>query len=89
MPAMGKESPSWQDWHGDEHGQHDCQRILGRRKQGQNRFSFPSKYYSLDIHDKAGTGIGDGRSPSKLVVGEKAFSIGKVLELLGLLAAVT
>ena len=39
----------------------------------------------LDIHDKAGTCIGDrgALSPSKLVVREEAFGIGEVLEPLG------
>ena len=52
---------------------------------GKDRVNFLFLPGGLDIHDKAGTGIGDGRalSPSKLVVREEAFSIGEVLELFG------
>ena len=52
------------------------------RKDRINFLFLPS---SLDIHDQTGTCISDGRalSPSKLVVREEAFGIGKVLELFG------
>ena len=52
---------------------------------GKDRIDFLFLPSSLDIHDKAGTGISDRRalSPSKLVVREEAFGIGKVLEPLG------
>ena len=52
---------------------------------GKDRINFLFLPSGLDIHDQAGTGIGDGRalSPSKLVVREETFGIGKVLEPLG------
>ena len=52
---------------------------------GKDRINFLFLPCSLDIHDKAGTGISDRRvlSPSKLVVREEAFGIGEVLEPLG------
>ena len=52
---------------------------------GKDRIYFLLLPSSLDIHDKAGTGIGDRRalSPSKLVVREEAFGISEVLEPFG------
>ena len=52
---------------------------------GKDRINFLFLPSSLDIHDKAGTGISNRRalSPSKLVVREEAFGIGEVLEPLG------
>ena len=52
---------------------------------GKDRINFLFLPSGLDIHDEAGTGIGDGGalSPSKLIVREEAFSIGKVLEPFG------
>ena len=52
---------------------------------GKDRIDLLVLPSGLDIHDQTGTCICDGRalSPSKLVVREEAFGIGKVLELLG------
>ena len=52
---------------------------------GKDRINFLFLPGSLDIHDKAGTGICDGRalSPSELIVREEAFGIGEVLEPFG------
>ena len=52
---------------------------------GKDRIDFLFLPGRLDIHDKAGTGISDGRvlSPSKLIVREEASGIGEVLEPLG------
>ena len=51
----------------------------------KDRINFLVLPRSLNIHDKAGTGICDrgALSPSKLIVREEAFGIGKVLEPLG------
>ena len=51
----------------------------------KDRINFLFLPGGLDIHDQAGTCIGDGRvlSPTKLVVWEEAFSVGEVLEPLG------
>ena len=48
----------------------------------KDRIDFLFLPSSLDIHDQAGTGVGDrgALSPSKLVVREEAFGIGEVLE---------
>ena len=52
---------------------------------GEDRIDFLFLPRGLDIHDKAGTCIGNRRalSPPKLVVREEAFGIGEVLEPLG------
>ena len=52
---------------------------------GKDRIDFLFLPSGLDIHDQAGTCISDRRalSPSKLVVREEAFGIGKVLEPFG------
>ena len=52
---------------------------------GKDRIDFLFLPYDLDIHDQTGTGIYYRRvlSPSKLIVREEAFGIGKVLEPLG------
>ena len=51
----------------------------------KDRIDFLFLPSGLDIHDQAGTGIGDrgALSPSKLVVREEAFGIGEVLEPFG------
>ena len=52
---------------------------------GKDRINFLVLPSGLDIHDQAGTCISDrgALSPSKLVVREEAFGVGKVLEPLG------